>query len=342
MHSQSRFPQLPLAAVAVVLLSWPLAASERVPSRYDGMLAQYASLPADQRTAWLSWLFTSRLEPACRLTMSRDAYDHIEADQLAALDRVRAGQEFTADELADLLQGIDREERAAIKQLAKTYSQVTHEAVGTNLWLYQQRMEYLKAVGKLSTHSPYPFENQKRLIDWMNAAILQQRFTGRSPLPPVPDFDHFDQQAWLRTSPPTLEVRTAARQDKRPLSAADLEQRITRYNTALNKVVSSLYASRSYDVDQLNAIVDRIAQLGLTRVGLAAGALRFPLEQVRQLTPIDTLDDAISLARVKVSATRRGILRVADHEIDRVQWDTLKGLNGVSRRLDMLYTGPDR
>jgi hypothetical protein len=341
MHSPSRFPQLLLAAVAVALLAAPLAASERATSRYERMLAQYASLPADQRADWLSWLFTSRLEPACRLTMSRDAYDRVAADQLSVLDRVRSGQEFTIDELADTLKRIDREERAAIKQLTKTFSQATHEAVGTNLWLYQQRMEYLQGVEKLSTHSPYAFENQKKLIDWMNAAILQQRFTGRSPLPPAPDFDHFDQQAWLRVPRP-LEVRTAARQDEqRPLSAAELEQRITQYNAALNTVVSSLYASRRYSVDELNAIVDRIAQLGLTRVGLAASALRFPLEEVRQLTPIDTLDDAISLARVKVSATRRGILRVADHDTDRAQWDTLKGLNGVSRRLDMLSTGPD-
>ncbi len=105
---------------------------------------------------------------------------------------------------------------------------------------------------------PIPSRIKSKLIGWMNAAIMQQRLTGRSPLPPVPDFDQFDRQAWLRTQQP-LEVRTAARDEEKPLSAAQLEQRITQYNAALNEVVSGLYASRRLDVDELNAIVDRIA-----------------------------------------------------------------------------------
>ncbi|MEX2112387.1 MAG: hypothetical protein WD845_04335 [Pirellulales bacterium] len=342
MHLQSRISGFLLAALAAALLSTPVAAAEPTPARYDSMLAQYASLPSGQRAAWLSWLFTSRLEPACRTTMTRDAYDRIQAQQLAVLDRGRAGQNLSAGQLQETLELIDRQEAAAIQQLTRTFSRVTHEAVGTNLWLYQQRMQQLKAIRESCNQSAHPFENQPKLIAWLDAAIMQERLTDRPPLPATPDFERVDDRAWMAAGDRTPEVKTALFQQAAPATAGELEAKINDYNDELNEVVASLYASKRYKVAELNVIVDRMAQLGLRRVSLATSALRLTDAQRDQLTPIETLDDAIALARVKVSATRREILRVADHDTDRAQWDTLKGLNFVSRRLDTLYTGPDR
>ncbi len=341
MHPQSRIPGFLLAALAAALLSAPLAANEPAAVRYDRTLAQYETLPAAERADWLSWLFTSRLEPACRLTMQRDDYDRMQARQLDVLDRVRAGQDLSTQQLRQTLELINRQEAAAIQQLTRTFSHVTHEAVGTNLWLYQQRMQRYKAIRELCQQSAYPFENQPKLIAWLNAAILQENLTDRSPLPATPDFDRVDDRAWTAAGR-VAQVKTSLLEQDAPPTPAQLESQITEYNDQLNQVVSGLYSTRHYSVAELNAIVDRIAMLGLTRIGLAASALRLDDAERAQLTSIDTLDDAITLARVKVSATRREILRVADHDTDRAQWDALKGLNGVSRRLDTLYTGPDR
>ncbi len=342
MHLQSRISHFLLTALAIFTLAMPLSAADPAITRYDGAIAEYNALPKNERAAWLSRLFTARLEPACRMTMTREAYDAVEARQLAVLDRVRAGEQLSNDGLRKTLELVDRQEAAAIDVLTKTYAKVTHEAVGTDLWQYQQRMNFLKRIQELERLSPYPFENQPKLIAWLDTAIMQQRLTNRWPLPKTPEFSRVEEAPWQAARTATTEVKTALQENLPQPTAAELSGQITKYNDELNKLVSNLYAARRYKVSELNSVVDDLARLGLTRIRLSTNSLRVSDAQRQQLPQIETLDDAIALARVKVSATRREYLKLVDRSTDRAPWDALKGLSSVSRRLDTLYTGPDR
>ncbi|MGD9719807.1 MAG: hypothetical protein AB7O59_01160 [Pirellulales bacterium] len=337
MQSPALFNSLALA----LLLSVPATAAEAAP-RYQQMLAQCQALSPAQQADWLNWQFNRRLEPACRATLDRAAYDDLLAQQATLLARVRAGRALTTAEIKGTLAAIDRHEQAAIGQLISTYSEVAHEAVGTNLWAYQQRMKYCAAVKRLSEAAARPFEAQNKLIGWLEAAVLQQRLSAYLPMPPVPDFAAIDDNSWQQIAASTQEVRTAYAFDDRQPTAAELASQIERYNSDLEQVVDGLYDRRVFSVDELNRIVDRIAKLGLVRVGLAAGTLALPQADQDEVQEIEPLDTAIKLARVKISAARRQVLRQANHDTSRRQWDELAGYNRISQRLDMLATGPDR
>jgi hypothetical protein len=342
MHLQSHLLRFLVTAAAALALAASLSAAERATTRYDRAIAQYNALPKSERAAWLSRMFTSRLEPACRLSMTRDEYDSVEAQQLTVLDRVRAGDELSNKGLRTILEQVDRQEQAAINVLTKTYSQVTNKAVGADLWKYQQRMKLLRRIQELEQASAHPFENQPKLIAWMDAAVTQQLMTDRWPLPATPDFNHIDQRPLMVAQTATTEVRTALQENPPQPTASELATQITKYNDELNKLVGNLYGAKRYNVPELNTVVDDLARLGLTRIRLSASVLRIAQAEREQLPQIETLDDAIALARVKVSATRREYLKLADRSEDRGPWDALKGLASVSRRLDTLYTGPDR
>ena len=91
------------------------------------------------------------------------------------------------------MQTVDRQETEAIAKLSSQYRTVTHQAVGTNLWEYQQRVQLWQAIDALCQHSADPFAGQPKLIAWLEAAILQQKLTNRPPLPATPDFNVPDQ-----------------------------------------------------------------------------------------------------------------------------------------------------
>ena len=316
------------------------AAAGAASSRYDRMIQQYESLPGDERAAWLDWLLTSRFQPACRATMDDRTYQHAVAEQRTIVRRAAAGDTLSNEQLREILEQLDRQQQSAIEHLSREYRYVTHQAVGTNPWEFQRRMQLSDAVKRLCAASPYPFEGQTKVIGWLRAAIIEQRISSRPPMPPVPDFDVVARPG-LAAPVDTTEVRTSLNEFSRP-TAAELAPRIARYHASMNELKHRLFDPRVLDVDQLNAVVDQIARLGLTRIGLASDALALDSQARQRAGSIETLDDAITLARVKVSASRRQVLRVSGGEPNAPQWRTLKALGRVATRLDMLATGPDR
>jgi hypothetical protein len=340
---QSRIFRFTLMALFAALFVAPAAASENVPSRYRQIVGHYAALTPDEQAEWLIWLVNDRMEPACRATMDPAEYEQVLGQQLGELDRARADGRLTTEQLVETLRVVDYQETTAIQQLAEQYRRVTREAVAENRWEFQRRMKLAAAMMRVCEGSPYPFEGQSKLIDWFQAAILQQRISSRPPLPPTPDFETVDRRAWqIASRQPTQEVRTSFTFDDRALSAPALDSEISRYNARMAELVSRLYGRQAMNVDELNQVVDRIAQLGLVRIGLTANALELPEKVRSKINPIEPLDTAITLARVKVSAARRQVLRQANRDTNDRQWDALKQWNRVSQRLDTLATGPDR
>ncbi len=350
---QSHIIRFALIALPAVLMAMPRAladgpalettAASDPASRYGRMMSQYESLPPAQREAWLWWLLATRSEPACRATMDRETFERTVAGHRATLDRVRTGYKLSSDELLKTLEEVDRQEQAAIERLTGEYREVTHQSVGTNLWEYQRRMQLYEAIKRLCDASPYPFEGQAKLIGWLEAAMIQQRLSGRPPMPPMPDFDVVDDRVWLAAARSnTPEVKTSLELPASQLSAAELAPQIAAYNTSIDDLRTSLYGPRVLDVEELNAMVDHIARLGLTRIALASNVLALARQDRQRVRAIETLDDAIVLARVKVSAARRQVSREANGDTSSRQWRELEGLNRVAVRLDMLATGPDR
>jgi hypothetical protein len=318
------------------------ARADQAPSRFARTVGQYAALGPAEQDEWLRWLLGERLEPACRVTMDAAQYDRSVSENRALVDRVRGGKRLTTEELLGTLAQVDRQEAAAIRRLTEEYRRVTHEAVGTNLWEFQQRMELWEAIKSQCEHSPDPFAGQPKLIAWLESAIIQERISAAPPMPAAPDFLVVDDRAWQgATKRDTPQVKTAVEYRPEP-DAEELAPQIARYNTALTKLVSRLYSPQTLRAQEIDSIVDELAKLGLVRIGLAADVLALEAGDRDRLAPIEPIDTAIALAKVKISAARRQIRRAAGGNTSDQAWSELAALNDVARRLDMLATGPDR
>jgi hypothetical protein len=275
--------------------------------------------------------------------MDPAAYDRAAAEHRDALARVRSGHHLTTGQLLDTLAQVDRREMEAIEHLTEVYRRVTHKAVGTNLAEYQRRMRLWQAIKSQCEHSPYAFAGQPKLIWWLEAAITQERLSAAPPLPAAPDFYAVDDRAWQRTTAADApEVRTALEPGRRTLSRGGLAANIASYNSTLADLVAGLYDPRIRDAEELGALADRLAKMSLTRISLAADLLALAENQRSGLAAIEPVDTAITLARVKVSASRRRVLREAGQNTTGPEWDQLNQLNQVSRRLATLANGPDR
>ncbi len=185
--------QRPNSRIAVTSVAFLLIAAHALAAetgaRYGQTLAEYAALAPAEQQAWLRNLVVERAEPAARVTLDGSSYDRLVREHQQMLDREYAGKRLTTDELLGLLQTVDRQETEAIAKLSSQYRIVTHQAVGTNLWEYQQRVQLWQAIDALCQHSADPFAGQPKLIAWLEAAILQQKLTNRPPLPATPNFN---------------------------------------------------------------------------------------------------------------------------------------------------------
>jgi hypothetical protein len=346
---QSRILRFAVFAASITVVAGSISWANDQPARYASAIAQYEALSPRERAKWLDWLFVSRAQPACRATMDRTALDRVVKRQRDIVERARAGRELSTDGLLWILKEVDRQENAALTRLSGEYRHATREAVGDNPSEFQRRMQVWDAIKAMCEKSETPFEGQPKLVSWLEAAIVEERMTAAPPLPKAPDFSLVDDTHWRRATgegyaqlaQPT-EVKTAIQFDERELSAAELAQHIERYNQSLEELEKKLYGKRILDVNELNQIVDRLAQLGLARVGLAANVLALAESDRSQLAAVQPLDTAITLARVRISATRRQLLKAADHKTSAGQSNELAGLGRVSQRLDTLATGPDR
>jgi hypothetical protein len=340
---QSLVCRIVVAATTLFAVMTAAAPADQTAARYDRAVGQYSALGPAAREAWLDRMLRQRLQPAARVTMNDARYEALLAHDRALIDRVRGGHPFSTDELLATLQEVDKYERAAIEQQATLFRRVTHEAVGTNLWEFQQRVELWHAIERQCAASPDPFAAQPRLIAWLRAAITQQRISSAPPMPKAPDFFALDDRAWqMPAGEGTPQVYTSYQSTALATDAATLAPRIIRYNSELAALVARLYEPELFDVDQLNSLVDDLARIGLVRIALSAEVLDLPDDQRDELAAIEPIDTALALAQVKVSAARRRILRQARHDTRQGQWSELAGLNRIAQRLDTLATGPDR
>ena len=337
------FPLLLLIAASITSILPAAACGEDRQPRFGRALSQYAALSADQRETWLEELYRQRLEPACRACGDIEAYDRAVTQRQAMQARFQAGQQATTEELLEFLSEIDRQEALAIEHLAAEYRRVTHDAVGTDLVEFQRRMRLWKAIQQSCEQSPGAFENQPKLVWWLQAAITQQRISAAPPMPTAPDFLAANEPAGRDrgiTAMPTTKTSLVTGVDD--LNSGSLADRITRYNASLTELVTGLYDSRILNVEELDSTVDALAALALARVSLAVNAQSLAQRDRDFLPPVGRVDTAIALARVKVSAARRQINPEAQRDLSGSEWRTLEGLNRVAQRLSMLATGPDR
>ena len=343
MRMQSRIVRFAVMTLLAGLFATPGSADDAVPKRYRHAVEQYASLSPAERNQWLQWLEASAAgaTQAASDTEQRDATGTDPRDFIKR--RGNDNDRLTDDQLVAALRSIDQRQQARIVQLAQQFRQAARAAAGVNEWEFQRRMKMASATKRVCDGSPYPFEGQVKLIDWIEAAILEQRISSRPPLPPTPDFQTVDAGRWrAKSDKPVAEVHTSLESADGPLTAAELQTDIARYNADMARLVARLYPKQTWNVTQLDAAVDKIAQLGLTRVGLAASSLQLSEQERASVPRIETLDSAIALARVKDSAARRISLREAHRHTISKKWDELKALNHISRRLDTLASGPDR
>ncbi len=122
---------------------------------------------------------------------------------------------------------------------------------------------------------------------------------------------------------------------------AEIAPSVSRYNAAMAAVAARLYCAGLCRWTNSTRSLTRLPDCRW-RIRLASNVLNLPSDQRDDVGQIETADTAITLARVKISAARRQILRQSQDDTTAAQFRELEGLNRVAQRLDMLATGPDR
>jgi len=310
-------------------------------SRYGRTIARYTMLDQRDRAAWLSNMFATRAQTAARIALDAEAYGKLTEHEQSIEQQVRQGKPLSSHELISALAEVDRVEQAAIDKLAVQFRRTARDVVGAYRIDLDRRWRYWQAIRTQCEHSPDPFGNQPRLIDWLQNAILEQRISAAPKLPAAPDFFASDDLTETTTGHVST-TRTAMIVDAPAPDAGQLSAMITRYNASIAEFEASLYRPSELSVEQLNNTIDRLARLGLERVRLATdlGAIsEGERSRLAEITPIDT---AVALLKVKASAARRGVWQAAGDNLSDAQFAVLNQLNAVSQRLATLAAGPDR
>jgi hypothetical protein len=319
----------------------PKASTPAASSRYGRTIARFTMLDARDRADWLSNLFATRAQTAARIALDAETYGKLTEHEQSIEKQVRQGKPLSGEELLLALEEVDRVEQAAIENLAMQFRRTARDVVGAYRIDLDRRWRYWQAIRTQCEHSPDPFGNQPRLIEWLQNAILEQRISAAPKLPAAPDFFANDNASELTTSH-VSSTRTALLVDAPAPDADQLSEMITRYNASIAEFEALLYRPGELSVEQLNNTIDRLARLGLERVRLATDLGAISEDQRSRLTEITPIDTAVTLLKVKAAAARRGVWQAAGDNLSDAQFAVLNQLNAVSQRLATLAAGPDR
>ena len=340
--SQSRFhpiltaTQVPLARLLIVALTMggllsPRARAGEAADRLDRAMGEYSRLDAVGQQQWLSDLFRFRSEPACRLTMKPNEAERQLVCQRAVLDRIADGRQLSTAGLHQLLTEIDSQETQAIASLERTFQLAIQETLAVDpaeierrLKLWNDFLSEWEDVGR-------PWEEQPKLIHWLESAIAHQKAFSHGRLPAAPRFDSAPPDPVPTT---TADTNHLARPFTPPVDIKELRVRIEGYNLAMAELLAQLHGQEHWRPDQLETVIEAMEDLAALRVDIELDWNVLPAEARASLRPIDSLDPAISLAASKTAAARKQLEhQTAVKNRDDLQRLQLQRLERVSRRL---------
>jgi hypothetical protein len=166
----------------ITLLAPPSVPSEDAPSTPRVVLQRFLQLDPAAQQQWIRGLLT-RLDRANQVVLEPDQGLELWARYPALLHRMAQGETISRDELQGLLRQTDQREKAAIEQLARKFRVQVYHTFRPRRGVFTRRRAAWNRVHAFWEVAGGRFEQQDRLIDWLESAIRSSTPQTVGPLP---------------------------------------------------------------------------------------------------------------------------------------------------------------
>ncbi len=341
-YSGTQVPLVRLLVIAIGLggtFALNVRAGEAV-DRLERAIDEYSQLDVAAQQRWLSDLFRFRSEPACRLTMKPSEIERQLVRQRVVLDRIADGRQLSTAGLHQLLTEIDVQETQAIANLERTFHRAIEETLADDPAEIERRLKLWNDILSVWKDAGRPWEEQPKLIHWLESAIAHQKAFSHGRLPAAP-------RSGSTLLDPIPTTTADANQPVRPLpppvDVKELRVRIEGYNLALTDLLAKLYGQEQWRADQLETVIEAMEDLAAVRADLGLYWNVLPAAARSVLKPIEPLEPAISLAASKTAAARKQLEQpTAVRNRGDDQRLQLQRLERISRRLAELTTSKNQ
>ncbi len=167
---------------SVLLLSPCVAAAADTGVDVAGVFDRVGKLPPPEQQAWLKRL-EQRSARAARLTLEPDEAARRQAETYAKLHQ----KTISWQTLRGVVVETDAREKAAVERLADRYRRLVFDTFSDEIDEYNQRQQAWRDVRGQWEQSGSRFDEQDRLIDWLEAAIAAATPKKIAPIPKRPE-----------------------------------------------------------------------------------------------------------------------------------------------------------
>jgi len=168
--------------MSLLLLASPAAEPADAPSGWQTILDQYTGMAPAEKQQWIRVLL-GRLDRANWVMLAPDEAAGQQARHAVLLRQSAQGRTVPQAEVLRLLRQTDQQEKAAIERLARQFRMRVYDSFRLQREEYARRRAAWDRIGASWEAAGSPFDQQARLIDWLEAAIRSSTPGSVAPLP---------------------------------------------------------------------------------------------------------------------------------------------------------------
>ena len=262
-----------LLIVALAAVAPPSERSSAPNPLPEAALQRFKAMqPADQQQ-WLLRL-EKRLNRANRLNLKPE---DAEKERLAFAARLRQ-QPLSDDLLKELIEQTDEREKITIARSAGVYRKLVFEIFAGQQKKIFERQHAWEQLYKSWKKAEKPFEQQDRLLDWLEKAVQALASKNAAPIPPAPKFTPDPKEQSIPLGQKTAEHVGRIEQKPSPgknpaagvsntktsaveVNREELAARIAGLNMNLRALETELDEQKEWNVDQLTQKIGKLKTL---------------------------------------------------------------------------------
>lgn len=348
--------------VCVALLAPPAGPAEDALAATPAAPEPFAGMDPAAQQQWLRDILT-RLDRANRVVLGPDEVARQRARSVGLLRQINRGETISQTQLLSLLRQTDAQEKAAIGRLARQFRVQVYHTFRRRRGVFTRRRAAWNRVLASWEAAGSRFEQQDRLLDWLQAAIQVSLPETLAGLPPDPEFrsETDVSQAIVRSRPakrieepmappPALSALGPVSRPPRPaVNPAERSRQVTEPGRPDQPHVEMLHSPRPGAVPSTSSawrkVADRPPTVGQTAGGRPSpSATRPPAELPSAAPRSDRSAPPVRVNLDELSAQIAGVnlaLRALEAELDQQRPWSAAELGPLFDRLSTLVTRSD-
>jgi len=179
---------LPILLASAALLAPPEVRTDEHLSEGRAIVRRVAEMDAADRREWVRETL-QRLDRANRVVLRPDEVAAWQTRYAHLLRQLARGKALSQAELLGLLREADEREKTAIERLARRFRVDVYRTFRQRRGVFTRRRAAWSRVRTLWEEGGRSFEQQDKLIAWLETAILRSTPGMEGPMPPAPQFD---------------------------------------------------------------------------------------------------------------------------------------------------------